>query len=227
MRLGEKIDLEEMERRAFRESMKDGFTEMLLGVLLLLASLLWVAPGVSPVFVALFPIFGPRIIEALKERYTYPRIGYVKLKAEDGGKIAKGIFGYMLAVVALMAVVLGAVYWGSWSPDLIYKWTPTFFGAMLLGAMLYTQGKSGDNKNYAYGFMALAAGVAFSLYELENVKMGLMMYLRLVGGVTLLLGVARFVLFTRRHPISKETDDIESENMIGDEASVAGKGSID
>lgn len=195
-----KINLKEIERKAYRESMRDGFTEIFIGIILLYASLIF---HVSSVYMALFIIFGPKLLETLKERYTYPRIGYVKPKAEDGGKITRGIFGYMLIVVAVMAVVLGAVYRGSWSSDLFYKWMPTFVGAMLLGAMLYTQGKSGDNKYYVYGILALVAGIAFSLYDFEPVKMGLTAYLQLSGGAILIVGIVTFIQFNRRHPIPK------------------------
>jgi len=210
----EKIDLKGIEQNAYRESMRDGLTELLLGALLLLASTLWMEPGVSPAFIALFALFGPKILEALKRRYTYPRIGYVKLKAEDGVKVAKGIFGYMMGVVAAMAVFLALAYWGSWSTDLIYKWTPTFMGAMMLGAMLYTQGKSGDDKYYIYGLLALVTGVAFSLHDFELFEIGFSIYLLLWGGVMLSTGSVTFLRFTRRYPRTTEPETHGSSDGV-------------
>lgn len=201
--------------------MKDGFTEILLGVLLLYNSLTWLRPGVTSAFIPLFIIFGPRILERLKQRYTYPRIGYVKITVEDGGKIAKGIFGYMLVVVALMVVVLGSFYWGRWSSDLIYRWTPTLVGAMLLGGMLYYQGRSGEDKNYAYGILALLAGIAFSLYDFEPVMMGLVAYLQLTGWASLLIGFVTFMRFRSRYPLQK-AEDSELEG-VDDEMSLVGR----
>ncbi|UCD44648.1 MAG: hypothetical protein JSV27_11120 [Candidatus Bathyarchaeota archaeon] len=199
--------------------MKDGFTEILLGVLLLYSSLTWLRPGVTSAFIPMFIIFGPRILEALKQRYTYPRIGYVKLKVEDGREIAKGIFGYMLVVFALMVVVLGSVYWGRWSSDLVYGWTPAFMGAMLLGGMLYYQGRSGEDKNYVYGILALLVGIAFSLYDFEPVMMGLVDYLQLTGWASILIGLVTFMRFRSRYPLQK-AEDSELEGVDDNMSSV-------
>ncbi len=208
--LSEEIDLEEIERKAYRETVKDGFTEMLLGVMLLYISLTWMS-SVTPAFTALFIIFGPRILEALKQRYTYPRIGYVKLKDEDGVKLATGIFGYTLVVAALMVVFLGAVYRDSWTSDLFYMWTPTLVGALLLGAMFYSQGRSGDNRYYVYGIISLLGGIAFSLYDFKPVMMGLLIYLQLIGGASLLIGLVTFMRFRDRYPLQKlEENELES-----------------
>lgn len=219
--MSDEIDLDEIERKAYRETVKDGFTEILLGILLLYTSLTWLRPGATSAFIPMFIIFGPRVLEALKQRYTYPRIGYVKIKVEDGGKIAKGIFGYMLVVFALLVVVLGSVYWGRWSSDLIYRWTPTFMGAMLLGAMLYVQGRSGEDKNYAYGILALLVGIPFSLYDFEPVMMGLVAYLQLTGWASLLIGLVTFMRFRSRYPLQKaENSELEG---VDDDMSLVGR----
>lgn len=219
--MSEEIDLDEIERNAYRETVKDGFTEIFLGVLLLYTSLTWLRPGVTSAFIPLFIIFGPRVLEALKQRYTYPRIGYVKIKVEDGVKIAKGIFSYMLVVIVLLVVVVGAVYWGSWNSDLVYRWTPTFMGAMLLGGMLYTQGRSGEDKYYVYGFLSLLIGIAFSLYDFEPVKIGFMAYLQLTGWASFLIGLVTFMQFRGRYPLQKPEDN-ELEGAEDDMSLVRG-----
>jgi len=207
MQLDEKIDLKDIEQRAWRVYMQDGLVEIMIGVIFFLASGAFHTSSTS-VFLVLFPtIFGPNIIEAIRKRYTYPRIGYVKLQSDDPKKTAMGIFLYMVAVIAIMAVVLYLLFGsGTWAPYLFYQWLPTVVGAMLVGAMTYTKSKSGDARYYAYALVALAIGVAFSLHRFEPVKRGVTLYLLLLSGIMAVTGLARFVVFLRNHPLPPEPE---------------------
>ena len=204
--MDEKIDLRDIEQRAWRVYMEDGLVEIMIGVVLFLASGAFHTSS-TVVFLVFWPIFGQNIIEAIRKRYTYPRIGYVKLQSDDPKKTARGMFLYMVAVIAIMAVVLYLLFGsGTWAPYLLYQWLPTFVGAMLVGAMTYTKSKSGDARYYAYALVAIAIGVAFSLHRFEPVKMGVTLYLLLLSGIMIVTGLARFVVFLRNHPLPLEPE---------------------
>jgi hypothetical protein len=221
MQMDEKIDLKDIEQRAWKVYMQDGLVEIMIGVIFFLASGAFHTSS-SVVFLALFPtIFGQNIIEAIRKRYTYPRIGYVKLQSDDPKKTARGMFLYMVAVIAIMAVVLYLLFGsGTWAPYLLYQWLPTFIGAMLVGAMTYTKSKSGDARYYAYALVAIAIGVAFSLHRFEPVKMGVTLYLLLLSGIMIVTGLARFVVFLRNHPLPPEPESSQeardpSKDILG------------
>jgi len=204
--MDEKIDLKDIEQRAWKVYMQDGLVEIMIGVVLFFASGAFHTSS-TVVFLVFWPIFGQNIIEAIRKRYTYPRIGYVKLQSDDPKKTAGGIFLYMVAVFAIMVVVLYLLFGsGTWAPYLLYQWLPTFVGAIFLGAMTYTKSKSGDARYYAYALVAIAIGVVFSLHRFEPVKMGVTLYLLLLSGIMIVTGLARFAVFLRNHPLPPEPE---------------------
>ena len=83
----ETVNLQEIETDALREYYQDGLMEILLGMLLLAtAALLDVRSNM--LFMLAFSIFIlVPLWNALKKRFTYPRIGYVNFPTdEDAGK---------------------------------------------------------------------------------------------------------------------------------------------
>lgn len=199
------VDLKEMEQRAYREYMQDGLTEILLGILLVGMGVFF-AVKVALVFIVLFILFAPRLLERLKRKYTYPRLGYVKLHEDPPKKTARGIFSYMLLVVVVMVVALFIIF-GDISADLWYRWTPTFMGAMLTGAMIYVAGRSGNPQYYGIAVFGLVAGVGLSVYRFESMWTGLIVYLLFMGSCFFGLGLVRFVHFLREYPVQEEISD--------------------
>lgn len=201
--MDEKINLEEIEQRAWRDSMQDGLEMVMISIILLGTSATFFSSSTTIFFTTIFPLlFARPIIEAIRRRYTYPRTGYVKVQADDGKKTARGIFLYMAVVVAVIAVALYIIFGsGLWPPYVFYQVAPAFIGAMILGAMIYTKSRSGDPRYHMYGLIALASGVAFSIRRFAPVKNGITLYLLFMGGVFLLLGLVQFATFLREHPL--------------------------
>jgi uncharacterized membrane protein YjjP (DUF1212 family) len=201
------IDLEKMEQKSYREFMQDGLTEIFLGIVLVGMGVLFAIRPFSPAFFACFVIFFfPRIVERLKRRYTYPRIGYAKLHEDPPKKIAFGIFSFMLIVAVVMVVVLFVIFSGI-SADLWYRWLPTFMGAMLTGAFIYLAGKSGDPRNYGIAAFGLVTGVVLSVYTFESMWTGLIVYLLFMGSLFIGLGLVRFTYFVHTFPVKEEVSD--------------------
>jgi hypothetical protein len=197
--LMDKIDLDEMERRTWRESNSDGIMEILLGILLFFMAGVW-AKGSSG-FLAFVLIFGNKIIERLKARFTYPRIGYVELRPEEGKSLGWGILGYTLAVIAFMSVVMALFYGGDLGGADIDRWVPLFIGALFTGGMTYLHGKSGDPLAYVYALVAVVIGGVFTIYEVGPSMRGTEFYLLFLAGFFLVAGVIRLVTFMRRNPV--------------------------
>jgi hypothetical protein len=205
--LNEKIDLDEIERKMWREANSDGIMELLIGVLLFFTAGTW-ARSYFTVFLAFVPIFGNRVIEALKARFTYPRIGYVELKEENGKSLGWGILGYVLAVIAVVSIFAAVFYGGNLESFDAYRWVPLAFGAIFLGGMIYLHGKSGDPVAYLYSFVSLVAGGIFTFYEFESRAGGfessrpiIQLYLLSLAGFFLLAGLVRLMTFMRRNPV--------------------------
>ena len=203
--MNERIDLEEIERKMYREANSDGIMELLLGILLFFMAFTY-GRSYFTLFVAFFFIFlGRRVIEAIKAKFTYPRIGYVEFKQEDAS-LGWGILGYLLVVVAVVSVIATAFYGGNLEKLDVYRWVPLAVGGFFLGGMLYHHGKSGDPVTYLYSFIALVAGGVCTFYLTKPFPHNLMLYLLFLAGFFILAGVVRLLTFMRRNPVMEMPD---------------------
>jgi hypothetical protein len=103
------IDLRELQRTVYRESARDGIMEILIGGLLYVCGLVVGDPETMVVFMTLylFYLVGlPRFLEAAEQRYTYPRIGAVVLRAEKPKPLPTAALFYVLGAAALAAAVI-------------------------------------------------------------------------------------------------------------------------
>jgi hypothetical protein len=198
----ERLDLDEIERKIYREANSDGIMELLLGFLLFFMASTW---GNSyNVFVAFFPIYGNRVIEAIKAKFTYPRIGYVKLKQEEKN-IGWGILGYVLIVIAIVSVIATIFYGGNLESLDVYRWVPLVIGGIFLGGMIYHHSKSGDPFTYLYSLIVLVAGVIFTFFLTESF-IQIKLYLLFLAGFFVLAGLVRLLTFVRRNPVVEMHD---------------------
>ena len=88
--MSESLNLDHLERQAWRRDASDGLMEFLAGILFFFVARAMVDPHLAWVpALLLFPMRWAN--RFFKERFTWPRIGYVKLKSEDS-KEAKRAF---------------------------------------------------------------------------------------------------------------------------------------
>jgi len=205
--LSDDIDLKEMERRAYRTMQRDGITEILLGLVLLVTGGTW-GSGTTGIFTVFIILYMRKALEYIKEKVTYPRIGYAKLPEEDSVETGKGILLFMVAVLIVMGIGI-ALFYGGLTSHLIYQWLPTFFGLMMLGAFTYMRGKTGDPIYLAYIAYSVLTGVAFSLIDFGDWKAGFTLYLVLLGATFILVGAVRMALFMSRYPVMKEVEEVD------------------
>jgi hypothetical protein len=183
----------------YKEANSDGIMELLLGIVLFFWAGTWARSSFT-VFLAFIPLFGNRVIEALKKKYTYPRIGYVEFKKEEEN-LGWGILGYVLVVIAVVSVVAAIFYGGNLVEFDIYRWVPLALGGIFLGSMIYLHSKSGDPVVYLYMFVTLVGGGFFTFYELNTGIRGIELYLLFLAGFFLIVGVIRLLTFMRRNPV--------------------------
>lgn len=211
--MNEKIDLDEIERKMYREANSDGIMELLLGVLLSFMAVTW-ARSYFTVFLAFFPLYGNRVLEAFKRKFTYPRIGYVEFKQEEAS-IGWGILGYALAVIAVVSVVAAFFYGGNLENLDVYRWVPLAIGGIFLGGMIYLHSKSGDPVVYLYSFVTLVGGGIFTFYGFESSNGFessmpiIQLYLLSLAGFFLIAGMIRLLTFKQRNPVVVVPDATE------------------
>jgi len=203
----EKIDLKEMKQRANKLLSQDGLMEFLLGAILFVSSASFSGTPVFTPFLGLYVIFLNKILEGFRKRFTYPRIGYVKLVDDDSKETGYGI----LTFVGTVGIVLGLfVYlaYGTISGSLIYRWLPMLIGTILFGAFQYTYSQTEDITYYIYILAVLGGGLAFSLKDFADPKLGSQLYLLSMSGMFIVAGGVRFLQFKKNYPI-KEAHSVE------------------
>ncbi len=193
------LHLKKVEQAAWWTFQQDGLTEILLGVFLA-ATAGWIHDDGLLVPWILLMVFLTPILEAIRRRFTYPRVGYAELRAEKPAKLLRGIALYTILAIAGMAVALAFfgdradnTLWGLWR-----QWSPALAGVLLAGGFIYQGAVSGVRRYRAFVLIAVGLGVAFSLWFPQTYT-GVKLYLLTVGGLLVLYGVAALVVFLRRH----------------------------
>ena len=207
--MSEKINLKKMEQNAYKLVNQDGLMELLMGaILFVVSSTFGGASSLSP-FLAIYVIFIKKIVEGFKKRYTYPRIGYLKLPEDDSKNIGIGILTYMGGVMLTLVAFIYLVY-GGLSGALFYKWLPLLIGLIFFGGLQYHYSKSGDKLALVYIAVALGAGLIFSLLEFTE-KTGAQFYTLFLSGVFIVAGVYRFQKFRRDNPIQSIPEEVSED----------------
>lgn len=192
-------NLDHLEKQAFRYDTQDGFTEFLAGIMFFFIARSAVDPHLAWVpALLLFPMrWASRFF---KEKFTYPRIGYVKLRSEDSQTLGRGMLGYLGIVLGIMAVGLllmgGFTSWDMWR-----QWLPALAGGFASGGFFYLADRSGLWRHRLLGVFVVGWGIACSLLFTTNFREAFSRWALGVGLVTLVMGVVVFLVFQKNHPV--------------------------
>ncbi|MFW9996056.1 MAG: hypothetical protein ACFFD4_28710 [Candidatus Odinarchaeota archaeon] len=206
--MNEKGNLEEYEQKAFGETMIDGITEILAGILLLSLPVIFAHPYLV-VFIALFVIYGQFALDFIRERTTYPRIGRVELKIEENPATVKRsllellllLLGSILITFMTMIIVEGGIPALESVYESLYRWIPLCFGLIMFGPSLYLVEKSGNRYYYLVGIFTSLLGLLMAVLAFPGEKDGLYLYFIILGSLSLITGIARHILFIRKYPV--------------------------
>lgn len=194
--------LDDLERRAFRYDAQDGVMEFLVGVMFFFIARTVVDPHLAwaPALLV-FPMrWASRFF---KQRFTYPRIGYVKLRGEEASDLGWGMLRYLAVVVLIMAAglwVFGDITsWSLWK-----RWLPGLMGAFCAGGFIYVAGKSGLWRHWLLVAISLGWGVACAVWHPGTFRLGLHRWALGLGAASLVMGVVTFLIFLRTHPVREQ-----------------------
>jgi hypothetical protein len=200
-------ELKDIERRSSSYWTIDGLPELLMGVLWMTWGGLWLIGTalprgmaytcfwlVVPPALACFGIFGNRTLQRLKERVTYPRAGYVRLKKPPAWVGVIVVLGLSLTVAA---AVLGFV---SDSENIL---PPLVLAVVSLG--LLGEAVRGLNGRLLMLSM-ISLGLGVWLWRAAAGWTGLSWAFLWLGIAGLALGALRLRIFLRENPKPAETE---------------------
>jgi len=194
----QEIDLKEIEQKTFRDCYQDGLLELVMGICMVTMSTRLISPVL--VFMLALPVllFGP-VLVAMKKRFTYPRIGYVKLIPEKPKEVLRAIFLITLIVIVVMAVAFllsGDIR----DFNLWLKWIPVWGGVVLAGMFSSFSSKSGCARYYIFALWSLISGLVLSILHFEAVETGILLYFLVMGCLLIPWGLVTFIRFLHKYP---------------------------
>ena len=194
--MSQSIDLKQLEKKVYRESLQDGLLEIAIGALMYFCGLLIADPKIMVIYVA-YVAFAPWVVRGITERYIYPRLGKVVLHHEKPRPLLTGVF-ITLGAAALIATGL-AVSGRLTSPEW-YRWLPICLGLCLVAAFGYIYSRTGSLRYLVYAFVALGAAVVVGSIRLPGARDYIAVYLICTGTVAAVTGGIRLRRFLRTHP---------------------------
>jgi hypothetical protein len=192
------IDLLEIEKKAYHDSQQDGLIEVMMGLILMTFGGFFYSTIFA--FYILLIVFSGKIVEFIRRRYTYPRIGFVKFHRENPKDAITGVLLFELAVIVIMFTLI-SIFGNVTDYFQWVDWSPLFFGMILVGPFAHAQYRSGSARYSGYAILSAVLGVFFSLIEFGSGCTGLILYLVLIGGFLVLSGLVVFIRFLRKYPL--------------------------
>ena len=198
-------DIQLLRRRAFTHAVEDGLTDIFIALVLFIASVVVVRPGLMA-FLAMWVIFGPILLHRLKCRFTYPRTGFVELPQESPRHLVLGMFVYMVIALVAMAVLL-------WLADQIdhpqawRKWAPILAAILVGGGIQYVASRSGLIRYHVFQAVSAVTALTTSLLTTGESYAGVQTYCLIMSAVALLMGLVTFRRFLKCHPVSTAQEE--------------------
>lgn len=193
------IDLTQIEKNVRQAYRKDGLAYIFIGLMLFMVGLSFREPALS--WLGAMSVFVMFLAERVRRRFTYPRVGYARLKVEK--KTVRGIIGF--GIVAIIGLVLLAIF--------IDRLLPVGI-ALTFGLSMYFGFASQGSLRLRDWFLVLLTLVSGGLtaYFFPVWRNGVSIQLWSLAAVLLVFGSIDFVRFLRAYPdLSKEAaDDQES-----------------
>jgi len=192
------IDLLKIEKKAYRDSQQDGLMEVMMGLILMTFGGFFYSTIF--VFYLLLIIFSGRIVESIRRRYTHPRIGFVKFHEENPKDALTGVFLFEFAVIVIIFTLI-SIFGDVKDFSQWVKWSPLFFGMILVGPFAHAASRSGSIRYTGYAILSVVLGLFFSIIEFGSGCTGLILYLVFTGAFLFLGGLVIFTLFLRKYPL--------------------------
>ncbi len=204
----QEINLKEIEKKAYRDSQQDGLMEVMMGLILITFGGFFYSPIFA--YYILLIIFSKKIVGYIRRRYTYPRIGFVKFHEENLKDALTGVFLFEFAVIVIIFTLI-SIFGDLKDYSQWVKWSPLFFGMILVGPFAHAASRSGSIRYTGYAILSVVLGLFFTLIEFGSGCAGLILYLVFIGAFLFLSGLVIFTLFLRKYPLPVEETPDASE----------------
>ncbi|MHA2401608.1 MAG: hypothetical protein ACXADH_01345 [Candidatus Kariarchaeaceae archaeon] len=197
--------IQKLEQATYREYLRDGLMEIFVGLLFIVTPGLLLNPPFTGLYVVLAILIFPKVMERIRGKYTYPRLGYAKLKTDDDvKKNFLGALAFLSVVIVITVLILLILSDDPTNYDNVYKMGPFFYGMILFGPAAFLVEKSGLRRFWFYWLLALVSGFIITLLSVDNDSWGrfegFFLFLGFWGIILVVFGVIVFLRFLQEYP---------------------------
>ena len=200
--MSDRINLDEIERRAYLSYHEDGLIDLLIGIGLFFASLytyidmLWLAGSMVAVITPTYMV--------MKKRYTFPRIGQVTFSKGRTRRSQNSMS--FLVLVNVIGVLLGLAFWMGFSGDTPPQWMllmienlPIVIG--VAGAVIWAVVGYFSELTRFYRY---AASTLVVIGSANFIPTPFVAHMLLLSVIVTVLGFLQFQSFKGKYPIVEE-----------------------
>jgi len=218
-RMSDNADILELEQETYRYSMQDGLAEIFAGLGLI--TIAWMIESrdirsygffSSPVIFILLIVFRTPILEKLRRKVTYPRIGYVKVHQDEISPPVMVLLLFAITIIAVAPLALMVIPSDQFFYDTLWTLSLVSTGMMMIAASFSFVERTGDRRYFAFGVLGMTTGLIFALLEFEPPMAGPVLYLLGWGIVITLVSLTTFIRFIRKYPII-DPDEVEASEQ--------------
>ncbi len=209
--MAEKIDLEELEKKAWKTTFEDGIFDIYFGILYLGLTVGMIADVIFPEpfssLIGYMMIFGGLIFFLIGKKYiSEPRIGKVKFGSKRIARKAKTIGVLTINFIILLIIFLI----GSTNPELKVL-IPEYFYGLIIGLLFFALPLCfvayflQFNRLYVIAFLV---GLSFFLEEIFALFMeepfDALFSFGIISAIILCMGLVVFIRFLKKYTLPKE-----------------------
>lgn len=190
---GNELDTRRLERRMLLYYTQDGLWDLCLGACVLAWGL--AIRSDMAAFVGVFCAVAVSLVQVLKQRITYPRAGYARLRS--GGALKKSLSIVLAGMVALgVAAFLTTM---SSPAAFVREYFSVLFGTLIAVVLSLAAWWSGASRFYAYAALIWGVGAAdqWGMAPLPTAVIG-------AGVLILAAGALVLLRFLRDNPVRRE-----------------------
>ncbi len=197
------LNLKEVESKAYNSINQDGLSELAMGIAFLcVVAFLYVNVFLHEevIMYIILPaiLIGP-ILQKMRKKYTYPRVGYADLRSQKRRTV--------ILIFLIAFLLLGIYFLINYNKlDLksdYFSHTPLFIGLFLSAAFIYRVVRYKTNRFIIYAVVAVLSLIGTHLFSLRGMLRVLIM-LTCLAIFLIPIGLTTFFKFKKKYPVLQD-----------------------
>ncbi len=195
----------QIQKKTFYSTLIDGTNELFLSILFCFIGFIFFLSNLISIVIEIFFFIllfkKPNLLEIIKVKYIYPRLGYVKFSENHQDNIRK--FHIILLFIALFcnSLYLLSIFLSGWSIENIIKYLPIIMGGALMAKTIFVFLFSEKKAYLGFGIISFILAIAFILIPVPYYRDHTILYAWTESLILFILGSVRLYQFLKQNPL--------------------------